>query len=713
MPLPSSRVPSIVAVLAVVAVLLLMSSFLSPLFAAKAEADYPRLAENKAASARLEVRKVLHGDIDGLFAVPGRDQVLVAADGYLFKFGADGRLLDTLREPGYLHTSGVAFGPDGYVDWVFTGDRGRKTYAPMVDGNALTPAALAAALDQAQVVAFGRDDDGTAAWAWLWRDGKAWKLDITRYRDQVDPYCTRPSQWWRTLEWEHSCLEGYTHHGQGLREIEPGPFDGGDATPPRVEVVGFDRRHYHLEEGIGGQLVGATVGQVLKRVWKTPGELPGRYWFGDARVRLHVDGETLRFKVFVPQIDGEYEFMRNMRWWEPAAELPGAGPWFSVHMRDYMEGAGEETLLRYYAADIGLYAVRPKGVDDVPAAQREVPGWRPVFEGPKTWRSAVTGIVELASGERVHRWLRPPAPWTRAGGMPPQTTVDVEWPDLHGLPRKLLVEWDTRDEAATLQMELSPEGTRAAFDALRGAEGTVELVLQMPDLYSDADAMQVLLRRGDSKAAVTGARLAYVHRPPFRPVVEGGPSRLEQLQASLEAAKDGDSSALHDFLQKAQALALDPERAAAFAPGITAAYAQLLIAYNHAGDAASAATLVRHYLAQVHPLTHAFTEDASVPYNIGVIASQTLAFALHQPQERALVDAVLATLVGPDFDPDAQTNDTLLYNLACHYALAGDKPRMLRHVAAARRLGKPAAQFLQDGDFQRYRTDKDFLRVLR
>ena len=712
MPLTSQRVPSIVAVLAVVAVLLLMSSFLSPLFAAKAEADYPRLAENKAASARLEVRKVLHGDIDGLFAVPGRNQVLVAADGYLFKFGADGRLLDSLREPGYLHTSGVAFGPEGYVDWVFTGDRGRKAYAPTVDGNALTPAAMAAALDQAQVVAFGRDDDG-AAWAWLWRDGKAWKLDITRHHDQVDPYCTRSSQWWRTLEWEHSCLEGYTHRGQGLREIEPGPFDGGDVTPPRVEVAGFDRRHYHLEEGIGGQLVGATVGQVLKRVWKTPGELPGRYWFGDANVRLHVGGETLRFKAFVPQVDGEYEFLRNMRWWEPAAELAGAGPWFSVHMRDYMDGAGEETLLRYYTADIGLYAVRPKGVDDVPAALREVPGWRPVFEGPKTGRSAVTGTVELASGERMHRWLRPPAPWTRTGGMPPRTTVDVPWPDLYGLPRRLLVEWDTRDEAAVLQVDLPPEETRAAFEALRGAKGIVELVLRAPDLYDGPDTMLVALRHGDREIALPDALLTYVRQPAFRPVVEGGPTRLEQLGASVDAAKAGDAGALQDFLHKAQTLVQDPERAAAFAPGVTAAYADLLVAYNQAGDAASAATLVRHYLAQVHPRTHAFVEDASVPYNIGVIASQTLAFALHQPQERALVDVVLATLVGPDFDPDAQTNATLLYNLACHYALAGDKPRMLSHAAAARRLGKPADQFLQDGDFQRYRTDGDFLRVLR
>jgi hypothetical protein len=73
----------------------------------------------------------------------------------------------------------------------------------------------------------------------------------------------------------------------------------------------------------------------------------------------------------------------------------------------------------------------------------------------------------------------------------------------------------------------------------------------------------------------------------------------------------------------------------------------------------------------------------------------------------------MATLIGPDFDPQQQSNGTLMYNLACLYALEGDKPRLLQSAAAARRLGKLGAQFMADKDFERYREDVDFLQVLR
>ncbi|HET6397735.1 MAG TPA: hypothetical protein VFF91_12985 [Pseudoxanthomonas sp.] len=706
MPTPPPRIPPL-AQLASAACLLLMPSLFSFLAAAPRDV-YPRLPDNTAASANLEVRKVLHGEVAGVFASPGRDQVIAVADRHLFKFTADGRLLDTLDEPEDMHAAGVAFGADGYVDWALTGDRERKAYAPAVDGNGLSPAALAAALDQAEVVAFGRDDDGTTAWAWLWREGRAWKLDISRHYARVDPYCSRGA-WWRDWNWRNTCLEGYTHPNRGLREVAPGPFEGKE-TAPRVEVAGFHRRHYHLEEGMAGQLLGATVGNVLKWVWDVPGAPPGRYWFGDADVRLQVQGETLRFKVFVPRTHGGYAFYRNMRWWEP--EMPGAGPWFSVQRRDTMAYPGEEALLRYYAPDVGLYAVRPRGIDEVPPARREVPAWRPLFEGPQTWRSPVTGTVELASGGSVYRWLRRQPPPIHLDGMLPRVPVEPLWPDLYALPQALVVDWGSGEDAATLRVELAPEATRAAFDALGGA-GTVDLVLDVPDLYGDTATMQVFLRRGTVRLPLPQARLAYLKRPAFRRGAGGTPTRAAQLSASVAAAGAGDAAALQDFLHKAQVLVQDPHDAERFAGTVTAAYAQLLNAYNLAGDAASAGTLVRHYLAQVHPRTHAITRDPSLPYNVGVIASQTLAFAVHQPQERALVDAVLATLIGPDFDPDAQPNATLAYNLACYYALAGDKPRLLRHAAAARRLGKPAEQFLRDADFRRYHDDADFLRAVR
>jgi hypothetical protein len=181
----------------------------------------------------------------------------------------------------------------------------------------------------------------------------------------------------------------------------------------------------------------------------------------------------------------------------------------------------------------------------------------------------------------------------------------------------------------------------------------------------------------------------------------------------VAAASSDASTGLPVFLQKAQALAQDTTHARALAPHLTVAYAHLINQFNGARDIVSSAALVRHYLAQVHPHIGHITGDNSLTYNQGVIASQTLAFAIHSPQHRDLVDSVMATLIGPDFDPQQQTNGTLMYNLACHFAVAGDKPRLLQSAAAARRLGKPAAQFMADKDFERYREDADFLQVLR
>jgi hypothetical protein len=114
----------------------------------------------------------------------------------------------------------------------------------------------------------------------------------------------------------------------------------------------------------------------------------------------------------------------------------------------------------------------------------------------------------------------------------------------------------------------------------------------------------------------------------------------------------------------------------------------------------------------VHPHTSRWPGDSSLAYNQGVIASQTLAFGIHSAPNRDLVNSVMATLIGPNFDPAKQTNGTLMYNLACYYAVQGDTPRLLQSASAARRLGKPASQFLTDTDFEKYWKDIAFLQVL-
>ncbi|MDZ7938465.1 MAG: hypothetical protein U5M53_09340 [Rhodoferax sp.] len=717
-----------------------MLAFLSSLLGAKTPDAYPRLSDNLAASAHLEVRKLLHGHVDGMFVVPRTQQLVAVAGGYLWKFSPEGDLQDTLRTPGGMFTSGISFTSEHYVDWVFTGHAQRKTYGPAVDGNGLTQAQVIAALQRAEVVEFGKKDDH--AWAYLWAAGRAWKMELTKHLAAVDTWCHQRTHSAEALRWHATCYKGLKSDAGAWTEVEPDSFAGYGDAKPRVEVVGFDRRKYYMEEGLGGQLLGATVGVALKAMG-VPGSLPGRYWFGDAHTRLRVGSEVLQFKAFIPYEDGDYRFLYNMRWWEPATAMPGASPWFSVHMRTYMERAGEEGLLKYYEKDIGLYVVRPRGKGVPPAAQGDaVAAWRPVFAGSDTGRDAVTGTVEFAAAVPTHRWLRSPPPRKRFDGMPPQVAVDALWPSLRQLPKALTVKWrapdaEDGDPYAVLHIELEQAEVQAAFDRLRGAKAPLELVVQVPELHSPAQAVQLVLRSGNAptvlaqarqgegllQVPLTQTRVVYTAQPiapppkparaPAEPYV--APAYLpllDKLKATAENAQRDPAKHLQPWLEQARTLAQHPDHAQALAPGITAVFADLLNRYNNGRKLAQSATLVRYYLAQVYPLTSRWHDDSSQAYNQGVMASQTLAFAIHSAPDRDLVEGVMRNLVGTTFDPAKQTNATLMYNLACYYAVANDKPKLLQSVAAARRLGKPADQFMRDTDFAAFLKDADFLAQL-
>jgi hypothetical protein len=690
-----------------------MLAFLSSLLGAKTPPEYPRLSDNTAASQNLEVRKVLSGDVDGIFAIPRTRQMVAAAGGYLWKYSAQGELLDTLRAPGGLFTSGIAFTPLYYTDWVFTGDKQRKTYGPPVDGNNLSATALWAVLDKADVVEFGSTD--TTAWAYVWKAGQAYILNINSHRKQVDTYCNQRTHSADKLRWNTTCLDNYKTRPQAWTEVEPESFADLDGTPPRVKVAGFERRKYHLEEGLSGQLLGMTLGAALKLAGY-PGSLPGRYWFGDALTQLRVGQEVIKFRMFIPKEDGDYRYFYNTRWWEPAPDVAGVSPWFSVHMRTYMEHAGEEGLLPYYEKDIGLYVVRPKGTGQPAATQGLMPEWRPVFEGPDTRTVAVTGMIEFGAQPPAHYWLRDPEPSKRYPEMPPKVEVRAPWPNLRQLPTALQVQWrGTRDDEATvLRVELNADEAAIAFNTLRTSKVQTEplqLVLQVPDLRGALDGMQVQLRSGSTKLPLTKARFGYVVKPPVEKVSDHALRGV--LQTATAAAKVPGAAGLPAFLKQAQTLAQDKERAEALAPNVTAAYAELINDYNAQRDFKAGATLVRHYLTQIHPHIGHYSSDPGQPYNITVIASQTLAiYAQLAPQDKDLVPAVITKLLGPDFDPAKQTNGTLMYNLACHYAVTSDKPHMLQSIAAARRLGKPTSQFMADTDFTHYLKDAEFLQAV-
>jgi len=93
------------------------------------------------------------------------------------------------------------------------------------------------------------------------------------------------------------------------------------------------------------------------------------------------------------------------------------------------------------------------------------------------------------------------------------------------------------------------------------------------------------------------------------------------------------------------------------------------------------------------------------------VASNALVLGILSKDE-AICKKVFGELLGKDFIIQDNTNEMLLFNLSCYYAINKDKDSLIPAVKQAIKLGKPAQQFLSDNDFADFHEDEDFLAVL-
>ncbi|MBM9502318.1 hypothetical protein JWG44_18865 [Leptospira sp. 201903071] len=62
--------------------------------------------------------------------------------------------------------------------------------------------------------------------------------------------------------------------------------------------------------------------------------------------------------------------------------------------------------------------------------------------------------------------------------------------------------------------------------------------------------------------------------------------------------------------------------------------------------------------------------------------------------------------------PNPISDPRLAFNLACLHALNGNKEEMLQYMKIALFLGKESVEFEKDSDFNTFRSDPDFIRML-
>ena len=209
--------------------------------------------------------------------------------------------------------------------------------------------------------------------------------------------------------------------------------------------------------------------------------------------------------------------------------------------------------------------------------------------------------------------------------------------------------------------------------------------------------------------------------PLFKGETKAVTTATDDLETLIEAERDSLKSAfdlalknskkVDDYLRLAKNIAEKKNRIETHLFMLTDEFANLLVKTNVKGDFKLARKIFNAFVDNIHPAA-AGMENKRVNYNISVMASQGIILYGIQ-KDPALPNIIFGKLLGKDFDIKTHKNGTLVYNLACFYALTNDKENLLVAVGQARVRGTPTAQFMKDKDFSHYRQDADFLRAVK
>jgi hypothetical protein len=199
----------------------------------------------------------------------------------------------------------------------------------------------------------------------------------------------------------------------------------------------------------------------------------------------------------------------------------------------------------------------------------------------------------------------------------------------------------------------------------------------------------------------------------------------KQEKAALTAAfgaamagSSGESAKVDQFLQLTKDIVKTNVRMKQHALQLTDSYAQLINTTSGRGDFKASTKVFLYFVNEILPTVTAHMDTLGsddkeqAQYRISVIASQSLTAAI-ATKNAAMSQMVFDKVLTSKFDITTHKNATLIYNLACFYALNHKKTEMLEAVKQSRKRGKPVKQFMDDTDFKDYLKDADFLAALK
>lgn len=178
---------------------------------------------------------------------------------------------------------------------------------------------------------------------------------------------------------------------------------------------------------------------------------------------------------------------------------------------------------------------------------------------------------------------------------------------------------------------------------------------------------------------------------------------LQRLE-SLYQAVDGNTLKLDSYHARVDRLIKRSKYANNYSKAMAFFTSKLMVKGLDSDDRQFALSVFNHYIDKIFPYT------GSCDYETNIIGNSLVLAIKYNMDDVA--KKVFAVLLGQDFDIQQIKNNLVLYNLACYYALNGEKQKMLEAVQQGILHGKDPEQYRQDQDFSDYWQDDDFLKLL-
>lgn len=610
--------------------------------------------------------------------------VKVALCQEIVKIDSTGSIIGRLQGPHQLSACGICFGDSDYIDWPISGNASVHPYVALFSTDKLSNAELTRHFDECEGIELFAGSRAQAARCYL-----------------------KVASGWIALE---------TPADPDGEASQNSPFAGlvetqyGDKLGKRLSRLAAQPESAGCEKKAEGkiQLQRLAINSYLSPRYAEFNWLQWHGWYGTGIFQLRHHDERIRFKAFAAKIGAEY--FNGLHPYEmPLAYRETAEVTFFQVENPFGTRSKDQP---------GLYIVRPRtrpasdarGVDAAPHRSHYV--WRPVIrlipnKGRLIHLQYANGLKQTKISLRAGSSSRRPQPseikffWNRVIGKRSGRLLYLNGRVYH---------WGGGDKfvfGVMIVLSFDDGEIEATFDRLSAPRRPIAVEIVMEDVDQSCYNGNLLTVRATNGIETIPLRRTALCAAAPAPELDwqGHAENFEKYLLKREHTKAiANLDMVPAFEEVTNFLLANSQCIKEYAKYVTFYVMKVLFRWTVAKEFTTANRLLSQYIDVWLPI---LGPDEYTPF----IASEGLALGIVQ-RDKKFSDAVFKNVLGPQFDIAQLTNDHLLFNLACYYAVNHDKDRMLVAIKLAITHGTEREKFSTDTDFTDYWQDRDFQKVV-